>query len=172
MKKYELLLVLPGTLDDKESEEKATEVLNLVKEHTTDAELVTIGKNRLAYPIKQIRYGYFYTIIFSAESAGLKTLHTKLGLMRDLLRAVITLFKVKYTPSATPAYNYGREDSSNEDRDRPVVYQKKEEKKIPAIDVEEEAVFVPTLRKSTLDLKDIDKKLDEILDEKNLVAGI
>jgi ribosomal protein S6 len=169
MKKYELLLVLPGTLDDKESEAKAIEVLNLVKEHTTDAELVTIGKNRLAYPIKQIRYGYFYTIIFSADSASLKTLHTKLGLMRDLLRAVITLFKLKYAPSTTPAYSYGREDSNE---DRPVVYQKKEV--VSVVEAAEDATPtpVPTPRKSTLDLKDIDKKLDEILDEKNLVAGV
>lgn len=169
MKKYELLLVLPGTLDDKESEAKATEVLNLVKEHATEAELVTIGKNRLAYPIKQIRYGYFYTIIFTADSVGLKTLHTKLGLMRDLLRAVITLFKLKYAPSTTPAYSYGKEDSSNEDR--PVVYQKKEV--VSVAEAAEDAVVAPvTPRKVPLDLKDIDKKLDEILDEKNLVAGI
>lgn len=171
MKKYELLLVLPGTLDDKESEAKAIEVLNLVKEHATDTELVTIGKNRLAYPIKQIRYGYFYTIIFSAETEGLKTLHTKLGLMRDLLRAIITLFKQKYAPSTTPAYSYGREDSSNEER--PTVYQKKEVAPAPVMEVEEEVVApVVAPRKSTLDLKDIDKKLDEILDEKNLVSGI
>ena len=168
MKKYELLLVLPGTLDDKESEAKATEVLNVVKEHSTEAELVTIGKNRLAYPIKQIRYGYFYTIIFTTDTPSLKTLQTKLGLMRDVLRAVITLFKVKYAPSTTPAYNYGREDSSNEDR--PVVYQKKEE--VSVVEAAEDAVSAPTPKKPALDLKDIDKKLDEILDEKNLVAGV
>lgn len=165
MQKYELLLVLPGTLDDNESEAKAGEVLNLVKEHAAETELVKIGKNRLAYPIQQIRYGYFYTIIFSAEAASLKALQKKLGLMRNLLRATITRFKIKYTPSATPAYRYNREDVGGEDRS--VVYEKKKE---------EAAVETPIVkaepRKLILDLKDIDKKLDEILDDKNLVAGV
>lgn len=166
MQKYELLLVLPGTLDDNESEAKAGEVLNLVKEHAVEAELVKIGKNRLAYPIKQIRYGYFFTIIFSAETAGLKALQGKLGLMRDLLRAVVAHFKVKYTPSTTPAYGYNREDVGGEDRS--VVYEKKKEEAVVEVPVAVKA----EPRKSTLDLKDIDRKLDEILDDKNLVAGI
>ncbi len=168
MQKYELLLVLPGTLDENESEEKAGEILKIVKEHSGETELVKMGKNRLAYPIKQIRYGYFYTIIFSAEADSLKILHEKLGLMRELLRAVITRFKIKYAPSATPAYGYSREDLGVDSR--PVVFEKREEKK-EEIKAEVPAIKTET-RKTTLDLKDIDKKLDEILDDKNLVAGI
>jgi ribosomal protein S6 len=163
MKKYELLLVLPGTLDEKESEVKAQEVLNLVKEYGEEAELVEMGKNRLAYPIKQIRYGYFYTVIFQAEAEKIKELQVKLGLMRDLLRAVISHFKVKYSPGTAPLYSYNKEENL-EERVVAAVEPKAEYK-------EEIAVSVAP-RKTTLDLKDIDKKLDEILDEKNLVAGV
>ncbi len=95
MKKYELLLVLPGTLDEMEAKTRSNEVIDLVKEFSQDVEIDEMGKNRLAYPIKHIRYGYFYTIVFSAETDGLKKLQDKLALQRDLLRSIISIFNIK-----------------------------------------------------------------------------
>lgn len=105
MKKYELLLVLPGTLDDKESESKANEILALVKENSTAAEIHLLGKNRLAYPIRQIRYGYFYTIVFDAEPNGLKTIQGKVTLLRDPLRTMISHFNTTLTAAQKIVYS-------------------------------------------------------------------
>ena len=91
-KKYELLLVLPGTLDENAAAVRCEEIVSLVKESASDVEMNVLGKSRLAYPVKQIRYGYFYTIVFSAETDGLKVIKTKLELMRDLLRAMLSVF--------------------------------------------------------------------------------
>ena len=104
MKKYELLLALPGTLDEKEAKKRSEEVFGLVKEFDAEAVLTTLGKTRLAYPIKQIRYGYFYTIVFGVEPDALKNLQTKLGLARDLLRAVISEYNEKFTNSQKISY--------------------------------------------------------------------
>jgi small subunit ribosomal protein S6 len=144
MQKYELLLILPGTLDDIEAEKRLGEVVEVVKEHSGSVETNNQGKNRLAYPVKQIRYGYFYTIVFEAEPAKARELQDKLRLMRDLLRAMITHFntnvstsqKINYTTNAIGV-------TTMQEQEEPV---KKEEKK------------------EEIDVEDINKKLDEILD--------
>lgn len=104
MKKYELLVVLPGTLDDKESEARAEEMATLVKEYAGNVEMSTLGKNRLAYPIKQIRYGYFYTIIFEAEAERLKKLEEKLSLTRDVLRTMLSHFNTQLNSQQKSVY--------------------------------------------------------------------
>ena len=144
MQKYELLLILPGTLDDIEAEKRLGEVVEVVKEHSGSVETNNQGKNRLAYPVKQIRYGYFYTIVFEAEPAKARELQDKLRLMRDLLRAMITHFntnvstsqKINYTTNAIGV-------TTMQEQEEPA---KREEKK------------------EEIDVEDINKKLDEILD--------
>lgn len=144
MKKYELLLALPGTLDENEAKKHSEEVLTMVKECDTEAVLTAMGKTRLAYPIKQIRYGYFYTIVFSAETTPLKVIQEKLGLSRDLLRAVISEYNAKFNPNQKLSYSTNSlgmtmiGDTANEDAPAPKAEQK-------------------------VDIQDINKKLDEIL---------
>jgi len=151
MKKYELLLVLPGTLDEKEAEAKSKEISDLVKTTSSDAELNVLGKNRLAYPIKQIRYGYFYTIIFSAEAAELKIVQEKIGLMRDILRGIISAYNPKWSAGQKISYSTNEVGVTTMMRDN--------EKTKPAEEVKK------------VDLKEIDKKLDEILDG-GIIAGV
>lgn len=191
MKKYELLLVLPGTLDDKEAEAKTNEVVATLKDLSTDTELKVMGKNRLAYPIKQVRYGYFYTIIFSAEPENVKKIEEKLRLTRGLLRAVLTHYnKAMENAENVPVLGGdGRMDRDEEVRaveeEAPVVINEVKEEVAPEVVVEEpakeevapvvEEPVVEEPKKSpakakakTLDLKEIDKKLDEILADDNI----
>ena len=92
MKKYELLLTLPGTFDEKEAEQHVQEIMEVIKAGAQDVELNNLGKIRLAYPIKQIRYGYFYAIVFNAESEAVKNIEEKLTLRTDVLRSMVTYF--------------------------------------------------------------------------------
>ncbi|MFA5127735.1 MAG: 30S ribosomal protein S6 [Patescibacteria group bacterium] len=197
MNKYELLLVLPGTLDEKEAAAKTDEVVALIKEVGQEAELKVMGKNRLAYPIQQVRYGYFYTIIFSADTENIKKIETKLRLTRGLLRAIVA----RYNKALDGAENTARltgmtahveaEEAENNDvvavvetaepeveisepvsvaeapaatvetepmDETPAVEEEKEEKK-----EEKKSTKAPVM-----DLKEIDKKLDEILADDNL----
>lgn len=155
MKKYELLLVLPGTLDEKEAETRSNEVLSLLKESSKDAEVAPMGKMRLAYPIKQIRYGYFYTIIFSVETKDLKAIQEKLGLMRDLLRAMITDYNPKYTPAQK--LSYPAANGENNDFRTENVEHKAEKAEKPA--------------EAKISVQEIDKKLDEILSG-DIISGV
>lgn len=104
-RKYELLLVLPGTLDDKETEAKLNDVEKIVKEYGAEVEVNTLGKNRLAYPIRQIRYGYFYTMVFNSEPTAVKTLEAKLRLLREPLRAMVSLFNTTLTAAQKIVYS-------------------------------------------------------------------
>ena len=100
MKKYyELLLVLPGTLDDQRCGGAFGRSFKNGWGFSEKRNCMFLGKSRPAYPIKQIRYGYFYTIVFKAGADQLKTLKGKLELSRDLLRAIISIFKTQLTAS-------------------------------------------------------------------------
>lgn len=149
MKKYELLLVLPGTLDEKEAETRSNEVLAVIKEKDANAELNNLGKTRLAYPIKQIRYGYFYTIIFSVEAEDLKALQIKFGLMPDLLRAMVTDYNEKFSTSQKISY------ATNDVGVTTAAVEESEE----VMDTE----VAPKKVDEKVSMQDIDKKLDEIL---------
>lgn len=146
MKKYELLFVLPGTLDEKEAEVRAQELLTMVKEQSSDAELHNLGKSRLAYPIKQIRYGYYYTAVFSCESQGLKAIQNKINLARDLLRTMITNFNTNLTSAQRISYTTDSTGITTMSQS------------------EEEAAKKKAVVSEKVDLAEIDKKLDEILD--------
>lgn len=94
MKYYEMLCVLPGTL----SEDEAKTIVNKVqetldKQGATEIKIYEIGKSRLAYPIKNIRYGYFRLAYFQAEPAVAKELETKLKLISGILRIVTRITK-------------------------------------------------------------------------------
>ena len=161
MKKYELLLVLPGTLDEKEAENRSNEILSSVKEHSSEAELAPMGKMRLAYPIKQIRYGYFYTVIFSAETKDLKALQTKLGLMRDLLRAIISVYNPSYTPASKMSFTTTITGANNTTNNEEVSEVEKNEKSAEKIAVTDKKVSI----------QEIDKKLEEILSGE-IISGV
>jgi ribosomal protein S6 len=159
MKKYELLLVLPGTLDEKEAEKKSQEIKDFVGIHSQDVELNNLGKVRLSYPIKQIRYGYYYTLIFNAESAMVKIISDKLKLRADVLRGMISHFNTNITAAKKIAYStneVGVTTMMEKESDR-------EEK------VRNEA---PSASSAKIDLKVIDEKLNEILNNENIIPGV
>jgi small subunit ribosomal protein S6 len=160
MNKYELLLILPGTLDDKEVEKRSQEILALVAEHGTDAQIQSMGKNRLAYPVKQIRYGYYFTITFKSDTKLVKALEGKLGLMRDILRAMISHFNVDLSTTQRLAFTQNQAEARgpvSTERMHEQVNQLMEEKVAQA----PESKVARSTEK--LDIDQINKKLDDLM---------
>lgn len=154
MRKYELLLTLPGTLDENEASARANEIVNMVKEYDANAELHALGKIRLAYPIKQIRYGYFYTIVLAAEPAQVNALQKKLEVNREVLRYMVSHYNTSLTTTQKIVYNTNEMGvATMREKAEPV----KIERKIS--------------QGKALDLAEIDKKLDEILDN-GIIGGV
>ncbi len=175
MQKYELLLVLPGTFDEKESENEANKILAVVNEVGEGATISELGKNRLAYPIKQIRYGYFYTIVFETETEKLKDLKNKLNLDKNILRSFITKYNEKMSQAQKISYF---QTEAKEDREEVEKTEEKTESRTErSSNVAEEEVKPrveqgPSIGEKPLDMKDIDKKLDEILADDNLMTKV
>ncbi len=160
-KKYELLLVLPGTLDEKEAEKQVQEIKASVGVHSQGLELNNLGKVRLAYPIKQIRYGYYYTLVFNAETADVKVISEKLRLRADVLRSMISHFNTNVTAAKKITY------STNEVGVTTMM--EKGEREEPVKIMEKQPVAAPAAK---VDLEAINKKLNEILDNENIIPGV
>jgi len=161
MKKYELLLVLPGTLDEKEAEKQVQEIKASVSANSQDVELNNLGKVRLAYPIKQIRYGYYYTLVFNAEAADVKVISEKLRLRADVLRSMISHFNTNVTAAKKIVY------STNEVGVTTMM--EKGEREEPVKIMEKQPVVAPAAK---VDLEAINEKLNEILDNENIIPGV
>lgn len=96
MTNYELIFILPGTLAEDETKPYADQVTAILKEAGIEKiEMNDLGKNRLAYPMKHIRYGYFFNCRFEADAEVIPSIQAKLRLMSDLLRTLIQ----KYDPT-------------------------------------------------------------------------
>jgi len=93
MQNYELLFILPGTLAENETQPTVEKVKMIVERNGGEnIEIAPMDKKRLAYPMQQIRYGYFFLVFFKAGSAGVKQMQADFKIMPELLRAVIQKF--------------------------------------------------------------------------------
>lgn len=166
MQKYELLLILPGTLDDKEVVTRSAEVVAIVKEFASDVDLQVMGKNRLAYPIKQIRYGYFFTATFMAEAAPLKKLEERLSLTRDILRAVVTHYNTGITAAQKIAYSTDNSGvTTMVEKDTSWEAKKTPEMVAPVAVVAEQDVLAKKAgdHAGHMNMEEISKKLDDLM---------
>lgn len=182
MNNYELLLILPGTLAESEVGPETEKVKAVITENGgINLEIGEIDKRRLAYPIKHIRYGYFQLFYFQAEAAAVKAMENKLRMLPELLRTLIK----KYSPKslAEKKINFGmptigeegrREETAAHFAPRTLTaveaqaetislqVQTEEKQKLEAAPVKK--ATVKKTGKKKVDLDEIDKKLDEILD--------
>jgi small subunit ribosomal protein S6 len=96
MKNYELFCILPGTLAENEVQPILGQITKVITENNgIEISIESKGKSRLAYPMKHIRYGYFFLIYFQAESENVPKIQALLRLNRELLRAVILSYNAK-----------------------------------------------------------------------------
>lgn len=178
MNHYELLLILPGTLAENEVSPEAEKVKAVVIENGgVNLEIGEKEKRRLAYPINHIRYGYFQLFYFEAETAAIKAMENKLRMLPDLLRALIKKYHPKST--AEKKINFGALGTGEEGRRDEIAVnfvparaveavvdaipaQYEEKQKLEAAPVKK--ATAKKIEKKKIDLDDIDKKLDEILD--------
>lgn len=171
MPSYELLFILPGTLAENEVSPLAAKVKELIENNGGQGLTIeTQDKRRLAYPIKQVRYGYFQLAYFNAKLDDIKMIEQKLAMLSELLR----FFLKKRNPNSRaekkinfirtvgledykkPAEFFVRPQPAVNDMLAAEVNQISTESTAPA---KKEPV-----RSKKISLDDIDKQLDEILD--------
>lgn len=180
---YELLSIIPLKYTEKKVPIIIDGITNIIKE--CDGTITHEGectKRKMAYPIKQVRHGFFIAHEFELDTKNLKKFQTDLVSMPEILRFQITERKPgayepthisnkeksqKFEPS--PA----KSEISKTAQEKSLVWSEPSDLKSP----EELRVPRPILEPQTakpkddrgkrpkINLEDLDKKLDKILQE-------
>lgn len=172
---YEMLAVLPGTL----AETEVTPIITTLKETVVKSGGVEVnchnmGKSRLAYPMKHIRYGYFYLVHFQVENKQIRELQKHVNLMPNLLRVVVQAFDpAKHsvdtsTMNLTPIENVVTgEERSNYQREPRREMKREITKSFEFSTPTTPVISAPstTTVEPVVDLTDIEEKLDELMEK-------
>lgn len=146
--KYELLYIIPS----KYTEDEVKSIMDKVKGDIESAsgkveEMHNLGKRRLAYPVKHVRFGNYVLVWFEAETEKLAKLNETMRLDVQILRHLITMrnLLIKGLP------NFEEEEKREEREERPAKSaghpQSRPRKEAP------------------VNIEELDKKLDKILNE-------
>lgn len=150
MSHYEIMYIIPVKMTGEEatpSQDKVREMLQAEGAKITHEE--SLGKKKLAYPINQVRHGTYIVVESDLDPTKVKKVSEWFRLSSDIVRAQIISKKLK-TPE-----ELAREKAFQEKLAKLRADNEAEEKKV---DVKEEP-------KTKVDLADLDKKLEKILEE-------
>ncbi len=160
-KNYELTFILSPNLEEKEINSFEKEIEENIKSFKGSIKgksaLSMSGKSpekhTFSYPIKNFQSGYYWTINFSFNPEKLKELYSALKHKKEILRYIITV-AVEKTLLKKPAKSRKVEIKGS----------KKLAKEITEKEIEKiKKVSKKKKDEKKIELKDIDKKLDEIL---------
>lgn len=150
---YEVLFIIPN----KFTEEEAKTIIENVKKTIIDNQGEIThdeywGKKRLAYKIKHNTHGYYALFEFDLESNHLAEIENTFRLSKDILRHQVVKLKKKTTEQIAREKKINdkiNSDKEKEEKANKPKENKKEDKKV--------------------DLKDLNKKLEGILNAKDLI---
>ncbi len=146
---YELLYIISNKYSEDELKPIIKKVDRIIKDNSGNiTKTEEWGKKRLAYPIKHFNYGYYNLVEFDIKGDKIEKINRVLQMSRDILRYQMVVKKVKTLEEIK---------KEREISEKIAIKAKKKEK------IEEEKV------KGKVDLKDLDKKLDKILDTDDLL---
>lgn len=157
---YEVMYIVSNNYSEDEVKEIKNKVSALAKQEGFEVvKEDTMGKRKLAYPIKQNYFGYYGLTYLKNERDGKLIIFTqKLKIMPEILRHQV--IKYKTLPIPTIAANIINDPNE-------VVVQNptpvKSEEIIGKKGVEESAKTVEKKESKKVDLQELDKKLDELL---------
>ena len=87
MRRYEVMLILDPSLEDKDAKAAVDRYLTTVSSRGGEVQNVDHwGKRRFAYEIRHISEGYYTVIVVNAEPAAVDELSRVLGLADEVIR--------------------------------------------------------------------------------------
>ena len=150
---YELLYLISNKFSEDEVKPIIEKVNSLILNNQGKITLSEdLGKKRLSYPIKGFRYGYYILAEFDMAGESLINVDRALRMMNEVLRHQIITKIVKTAEQ--------------------IVQDKKIAEKIAARNIKEEKEVKEKIKetnKEKVDLKDLDEKLDKILETNDLL---
>jgi small subunit ribosomal protein S6 len=171
---YELLFIIPNKFTEDEAkaiDEKVKKQIASVGGEVTYVE--DWGKKKLAYPIGGYNHGYYKLAEFDLAGAKLAELDNFLRLSNDVLRHQIIRIAKRTAEQIQAALKKSEELAAIRKRAKEGGVEKKEtaEEKTSGLVTEKKSEPVEERKsfKKKADLKDLDSKLDDILDTKDLI---
>lgn len=189
MKTYELMFIVPGTLAEAEvtPHVEAVEAV-LAGIEATDVETKSLGKAKLAYPMRHIRYGYFFATTFSVDPSRMPELQKQLNLQKELLRAMVNeAIDTNQTRNNVPSELITIEKKQDLIDERKKAFARYKEEETPTVapkavapkpeaapvETEEaEATKEEVKEDAAMSKEDIDKKLDEIISGDDITENV
>jgi len=153
---YELLYIIPVKVEDDKLIKTMEDVAGLIKKNggeiTKDDNL---GKLKLAYPIKHVYQGHYVLVEFNMKKNKLRYFERDLKLEPDVLRHMVVVKKIKTEV-----------ESAKEKQ----IQERIKKEKAKELEEKKEKKGISSFKKLSKDgekkvgIEDLDKKLDEILD--------
>jgi len=147
---YELAYIIPAKFSEDEVPKINHKITRLILD--SGGQIIneeSWGKRKLAYPIKQNKYGYYQILKFALDPLVLQKIEHQIKLDSSILRYMTT--KVKYRVTT-------------EKEKKRAELKKVEVKKIEEKKIEEKKIVKPRVEKvKKISIEDLDQKLDEIL---------
>jgi len=154
-KEYEITLLLPPVLKDKEISEITQKTKEWIKELEGTPLSEEITKRQLAYPINKYQQGFYLSLGFLLEPKNLPQLEEKLRLAENILRFLI----VQRLTKKQPVSQTTKPSTSSKPKETKTAPQKSEE-------IKEEKTQTPKKPiQEKAQIEELDKKLEEILGE-------
>ena len=151
---YELTLLIPGAIAEDQHQTILNEVKSLLEKNNAQITATEeLGRRKLAYAIKQLRNGFYFIFEFNLMAKDLKVVEKDLKLNNNILRFMAVKKHEKTEEEIT------KEEKIKASKVKEQLKQQKEA--VAAKEQPKEKAAKPKVS-----LEDLDKKLDELLDDK------
>ncbi|MFA6534378.1 MAG: 30S ribosomal protein S6 [Patescibacteria group bacterium] len=163
---YELLYIIPVKYTVDELPAIKDKIRGFLTEHQASlTHEEDLDKRKLAYPIKQVYHGFYGVMEFNLPTRQLKSLNTSLRLAGEVLRHLIVVKKVRTaTEIALEKTRRAKAEAAEEEKLKDKI--KAQTPTSPkAFGTEKPAEVKKDSDKGKLSLEELDKKLDELIDE-------
>ena len=157
---YEMLFILPNKYTEDEAKQVIVKTGDIIKENGGQITFEEYwGKKRLAYAIKQNHYGYYSLFEFDLEGKNLAKLDKIFRLSTEILRHQIV----------TKAFKTPEEIKLEKEKKAKIEQKKAEVEKEKKASISVTPTTTTKAKDKRVDLKDLDEKLEGILNAKDLI---
>jgi len=169
MPHYELLYLISNKFSETEVKPIMDKVNSLIISNQGKiAQSLGLGKKRLAYAIKGFRFGYYNLVEFDLPGAHLAKVDHALRMMSEILRQQIVLKPLKTEEQAKQDKEIALKIAARKLEEQKLVKEKVSTGSITPSGQSSQPGAKQT-DKDKVDLKDLDEKLDKILETDNLL---
>ncbi|MFA5420511.1 MAG: 30S ribosomal protein S6 [Patescibacteria group bacterium] len=162
--RYEMLFIIPNKFTDEEAKKVFEKVKTLITSNEGELTMEDYwGKKKLAYPINHEYYGYYGLIEFNLDRLTVSKINNILRLDKEIVRFIIIKKDVKSEEQIK------KDKKIKEKIDKKKDEEEEKEKKTEKKKDEKKKESKKKDGGDKLDLKNLDEKLDDVLNIDNLL---